>query len=167
MFKQLETVPLFKGLDTHTLDLLEPLFEPFSCAAETVIFEQGQRANYLYLILAGSVEVLYKPYDGPALTVTSLKAGSVVGWSAAIGNTVYTSGAICREDCQAIRMRGEDLHRLCTKEPESGQIIMNRLADSVSSRWDDAQNQIQVLLEKNISEIKSANRRRRRIRKER
>ena len=49
MFKALESVPLFKGLDEHTLHLLEPLFEPYSCPAGAIIFEQGDPAHYMYL----------------------------------------------------------------------------------------------------------------------
>jgi len=150
MFKELESVPLFKDVDDHILHLLEPLFEPFSCPAETVIFEQGDPAHYLYLLLEGAVEVLYKPYDGPPLTVTHLEQGTIFGWSAAIGNATYTSGAICREDCQAIRMSSRDLHNLCAREPEAGRIILDLLAESVSSRWQDAQNQIQLLLNTTI-----------------
>jgi len=152
MFKELESIPLFQGVDYGILQLLEPLFEPYSCPAGTVIFEQGDLAHYLYLILDGSIEILYKPYDGPPITVTNLAKGNIVGWSAAIGNSTYTSGAICKMDCQAIRMSGRDLHKLCAKEPEAGRIILNLLAESVSPRWEDAQSQIQQMLNKTISD---------------
>lgn len=166
MFKTLETIPLFKDVDELILRLLEPLFEPFECSTGTVIFEQGDPAHFLYLILDGIIEVLYKPYDGPALTITNLVPGSIVGWSAAVGNATYTSGAICKEDCQAIRMSGRDLHKLCAKEPEAGRIILNLLAESVSPRWHDAHSQIQTLLNNTVSAKQCANGRRRRVRKE-
>jgi CRP-like cAMP-binding protein len=151
MLRTLASVPLFKNLDENTLQLLEPLFELFSCTAGAVIFEQGQIAHYVYLLLSGTVEILYKPYDGPPLTVTNLEKDAIFGWSAAIGNTVYTSGAVCKDDCQTVRIRGRDLHELCAREPEAGRIILGLLADSVSSRWDDAQSQIQVLLNTTVS----------------
>ena len=166
MFKTLETVPLFKEVDDHILQLLEPLFEPFACPAGTVIFEQGDPAHFLYLILDGMIEVLYKPYDGPALTITNLAPGNIVGWSAAIGNATYTSGAICKEDCQTIRMSGRDLHKLCAKEPEAGRIILNLLAESVSSRWQDAKSQIHALLTNTVNARQCTKTRTRRKRKE-
>ena len=166
MLYTLESVPLFKDLDNAILELLEPLFEPYSCPAETVIFEQGDPAHFLYLILEGAVQVIYKPYDGPALTVTNLSQGNIVGWSAVIGNTTYTSGAVCKEDCQAIRVRSRDLHKLCAKEPEAGRIILDLLAESVSSRWQDAKEQIQVLLTTNVNSKRKNRRQTRRKRKE-
>jgi len=151
MFKALESVPLFRDLDEDILHLLEPLFEPYVCPAGTVIFEQGDPAHYLYLILSGSVEIRYKPYDGPSITVTNLCQGNIFGWSAAIGNAVYTSGTVCKEDCQAIRISGRDLRKLCSREPEAGRIILNLLAESVSLRWVDAKSQIQSLLNTTVN----------------
>ncbi len=151
MFKALESVPLFRDVDENILQLLEPLFEQFACTAGTVIFEQGDPAHYLYLILSGSVELRYKPYDGPSITITNISQGDIFGWSAAIGNTVYTSGTVCIEDCQTIRISNRELHKLCAREPEAGRIILNLLAKSVSSRWDDAESQIQSLLNTTIS----------------
>jgi CRP-like cAMP-binding protein len=126
MFKEFESVPLLKDLDDSILRLLD------RCLSHTVpygpvIFEQGEPARYLYLILAGAVEMLYKPYDGPQLTLTNLTQGSIIGWSAVVGNAAYTSGAVCKEDCTAIRMTGRDLQKLCVKEPEAGRIILDLL----------------------------------------
>jgi CRP-like cAMP-binding protein len=168
MFKQLDSVPLFKDIDDDILRLLEPLFEPFSCTAGAVIFGQGEPALYMYLILEGSVEMLYKPYDGPQITLTSLTQGSIIGWSAVIGNATYASKAVCREDLLAIRMAGRELHKLCATEPEAGRIILNLLADSVSSRWQDAREQIQTLLNSsvNASQCKNTRKRRKRLGKE-
>ena len=166
MFKSLDSLPLFKGLNDQTLQLLEPLFESYSCLAGEVIFEQGDPAHYLYLILEGIVEVRYKPYDGPPITITNLEQDSIIGWSAVIGNAAYTSGALCKKDCQAIRMSSRNLHGLCAKEPEAGRIILNLLAESVSSRWQDARNQIQLLLNSTVTARQCANTRKRRTRKE-
>ena len=165
MFKALDSVPLFKDLDNEILQLLEPLFEPYSCTAEMAIFEQGDPAHYLYLVLEGTVEMRYKPYDGPPITITNLPQGSIIGWSAVVGNATYTSGAVCKEDCQAIRMSKRDLHKLCAKEPDAGRIILDLLAESVSSRWHDAKSQIQVLLNETVSAKQCANSHKRRKRK--
>jgi CRP-like cAMP-binding protein len=166
MFKALDSVPLFKDVEDNILQILEPLFEFYSCPAEITIFEQGDPAHYMYILLDGSVEMLYKPYDGPPITITNLTQGSIIGWSAVIGNATYTSGAVCKDECQAIRMSSRDLHKLCAKHPEAGRIILDLLADSVSSRWHDAKSQIQVLLNETVSAKQSSISRHRRKRKE-
>lgn len=146
MLKSLASLSLFQNVDERTLSLFAELFEPFSCSSGTIIFEQGDRANYIYLLLSGSVEVRYKPYDGPPITITCLSKGHFFGWSAAIGNPTYTSGAVCKENCTAIRVRNTDLYDFCAREPEAGCIILDLLAQSVSNRWQNAQDQIHSLL---------------------
>ena len=151
MLEALESIPLFRKLEDDTLRMLAPLFESFSCPAGSTIFEQGDPADHIYLILEGTVEVHYKPYDGPAIMITTLSKGSIFGWSAAIGNASYTSGAVCKDACTAIRMKGRDLHHFYNQEPETGYIVLELLADAVSARWTNAKEQIQSLLSNSVS----------------
>ena len=146
MIATLHRIPLFEDLKEEHLQWLEPLFEPFSCRAGTAVIKQGAPADYLYLVMHGAVEVYYKPYDAPAITVTHITEGGVFGWSAVVGSERYTSSVISINELSAIRIHGEDLRRLCISHPEAGKIILDRLARAVSSRWKDAQEQVKSIL---------------------
>jgi CRP/FNR family cyclic AMP-dependent transcriptional regulator len=151
MLDTLSRVPLFDGLPVDELTMLEPLFQAFNFAEGDVIFEQGDFAVYLYLVVSGTVEITYKPYDDEPIGVGRVTAGNVFGWSALLGSTLYTSSAVSREPCATLRVRGEDLRFLCTDRPETGKLILDRLATSVSSRWHHAGEQISTILANNIS----------------
>jgi CRP-like cAMP-binding protein len=151
MLKDLRTIPPFEDLDEASLQLLEPIFHRFNCAAGTVVFDQGDPAIYLYLLQRGTVIVRYKPYDGPLLNLTQIPAGGVFGWSAVVGNPAYTSGAVAKEDVEAIRVRGADLRGLAVRYPEVGRIILDKLAAKVSTRWKDSNRQAREILEQAIS----------------
>lgn len=144
-----EKLPLSKGLCKETLEIIEPLFELCTCH-KGVVFEQGDPAIHLYLLIEGSVDILYKPYDAPAIAITRVKAGDVFGWSAIAGQRVYTSGAACRVKCEAIRIRGDALRKLCIQHPQTGEILLDRLAESVSSRWENAHTQVRDILAQGI-----------------
>ncbi|MGE5252148.1 MAG: cyclic nucleotide-binding domain-containing protein [Bacteroidota bacterium] len=146
MLERLIDIPLFEGFDSRQLDLLQPLFENFSCPENTVIFHQGDEAVFLYLILEGSAVIQYKPYDSPAITLTRLHSGDVFGWSAVVGNPAYSSSIVSEGPLEAIRMRGTDLVELCHKHPNTGSTILNRLARGVSGRWKDAHVQVKSML---------------------
>ena len=146
MFEALYSIPLFKELEPAQIDLLKPLFEQFSCAPETVIFEQGDPASYLYLLIKGEVVIRYKPYDGPPITLTRLRAGDVFGWSAVIGSPNYTSSIVSETQLECIRIKNIDLRTLIREHPETGAIFIDRLAMVVSSRWKNAHAQVQSLL---------------------
>ena len=132
------------------MDLLTPLFEPFSCDAGSIVLQQGKTAEYLYLITDGKVEILYKPYDGQPMTVTRVERGGLFGWSAVVGSEKYTSSAIAIEALEAVRVRGSDLRKFCVEHPEAGKLILENLARAVSSRWKDANDQVKSILEQGI-----------------
>ncbi|MBK7317838.1 hypothetical protein [Candidatus Villigracilis affinis] len=49
-------------------------------------------------------------------------------------------------EIETIRIRGSHLLALVRDHPETGKIIMDRLANVVSSRWKNARTQVQALL---------------------
>ena len=145
-------VTIFKELDADQLKLLKPLFEKFSCAPGTVIFQQGERAEFLYLLIHGKVGISFKPYDGMPITVTHVGKDGLFGWSAVVGSKKYTSSAVAIEAVEAVRVHGSDLRKLCRENPEAGKEILERLADGVSFRWKDAQKQVQSILIQGMKE---------------
>ncbi len=139
-------ISIFEGLSDRDMELLKPLFEPYSCPAGTTVIKQGAPVDYLYLLLSGKVEISYKPYDGNPITVTHMGAGGLFGWSAVVGSEKYTSSILAIEDLVAERIHGNELRKLCTDHPESGRAILEYLANTVSSRWKDASEQVRSIL---------------------
>lgn len=137
------------------MELLGPLFEPFSCQAGTVILQQGAPAEFLYFLTSGMVEMSFKPYDGNPITVTHVEKDGLFGWSAVIGSEIYTSSAIAIEDVEALRVHGSELRKFCVEHPDAGKDILERLADGVVSRWKDAHKQIKSLLAQGIGECEN------------
>jgi CRP/FNR family cyclic AMP-dependent transcriptional regulator len=143
---------MFEDLNENMISLLTPLFEVFSCQPGSIIFQQGDQAEYLYLVLDGKVDVSFKPYDGNPMTISHIDKGGLFGWSAVVGSNTYTSTALAIEDVQAFRIHGSDLLKFCREHPEAGKDILERLADGVSSRWKDAHKQVQSILLQGMNE---------------
>lgn len=139
-------VSFFEGFDENDMNLLRPLFERYACQAGTTILQQDAPADFLYLVVSGTVEMSYKPYDGSPITVSHVEKDGLFGWSAVVGSEKYTSSAIAIENVETVRVRGSELRKFCIENPEAGKAILERLADGVSSRWKDAHNQIKSLL---------------------
>lgn len=154
MLDALPYIPLFQGFNTFQIEIIKPLFEEYACTAETVIFEQGDPAKYIYLLIRGEVAIHFKPYDGPSLTLTRLRSGDVFGWSAVIGSPNYTSSIISETQIEAIRIQSDHLWALTGEHPEIGKTIINRLALIVSPRWENAHSQIQALFDSRREDLK-------------
>ena len=146
MLDSLPVIPLFEELSTEQSLMLMDAFESFVCPSGTVIFEQGDPAEYLYLILNGKAIISYKPYDGPRITITHLKDGDIFGWSAVVGGKKYSFSAASESDLESIRIHRDLLLKIISQHPDTGKIIIDRLALNVSPRWKNAHKQIEALI---------------------
>jgi CRP-like cAMP-binding protein len=145
-----DKLTLLKDLNAEQRQLLRPLFLPCDCYSGSILFEQGDRAEYLYIVVVGEVTIRYKPDDGPPITVTRVKPGGVVGWSAALGSRFYTSAAECTTYSQMLLVRGRDLRELCEQHPETGILILERLAEVIAQRLKNTHKQVMALLKQGL-----------------
>ena len=137
---------MFSDMNQEDVNLLTPLFERFSCPSGAQIIQQGQPADYLYLVVDGKAQVTYKPYDGIPITVAHVEKDGLFGWSAVVGSGSYTSSVTAIEDLETYRIHGNELRKLCVDHPEAGREILERLASVVSSRWKNSHEQVKAML---------------------
>ncbi len=133
-FQKYAPLAFFDGLVASDLDALAPFFTSITYVAGTVIFEQGDQAEYLYVVASGEVAIRYKPDDGPTMTVARIQPGNIFGWSAAMGNDKYTSGAVCSLDSEILCIRGDELRYLCRVNPRIGNVLLGYLSKVIVDR---------------------------------
>jgi CRP-like cAMP-binding protein len=138
---------LFQDLHPKHLTLLQPLFIPCEFTADSVLFDQGDPAENLFAVVNGEVVVNFKPEDGPIIVVARVQPGSIVGWSAALGSRRYTSSAVCTIYTQLLRVRGDDLRRLCLQHPDTGSVFLDRLATVIAERLHSTHDLVLSLLQ--------------------
>jgi CRP-like cAMP-binding protein len=148
--ENLAELPLFQGLNQEHLKFLALGVERENHAREALIFAQGDPALKLFILLEGRVAIRYKPYDGDVLPVAEINPNGVFGWSAALGRSTYTSGALCLDDSVMLSMRGETLKQLCVQHPETGVIILERLAEVIAQRLQNTHAHVIELLRNGV-----------------
>ncbi len=142
---------LIEGFTEDQINLLRPLIKDVIIETDQVIFDQGDRANFLYFVMEGKVSIRFNPEDGPVLSVAELDEGDVFGWSSALGSECYTSSAICTEGGVFIRMEGDELKNLCQEHPETGILILNRLAGVIAQRLRSTHEKVVELLHQGLN----------------
>ena len=152
MLAELIRFPLFKDLSSADLKIIAPLFHARKYPEGAIIIEQGEKAEHLYLLTQGEVVIRYKPYDGEPINLNRIRAGGVFGWSAVLGNPAYSSSVVCNTNCEVLVVCGDDLRELQYHHPQTGHLILDRLAQAVSSRWVDAQQQVKSMIRKGVKE---------------
>lgn len=143
---------LLEGFSQDQVEILSPIMVDVTYQTSQTVFEQGHRADYLYFVIDGRVSIRFKPEDGPVLVVADVREGGVFGWSSALGSACYTSSAICIRDGLFIRIAGEDLKTLCQEYPETGILILNRLAGVIAQRLRGTHEQVVRLLHQGLNQ---------------
>jgi CRP-like cAMP-binding protein len=142
---------LIEGFTKDQIKIFRPLIEDVRYETDQIIFEQGDRADYLYFVLEGKVSIQFNPDDGPVLCVSEVDQGGVFGWSAALGSEHYTSSAICEEGGIFVRMEGEKLKNLCQEHPETGILLLDRLAGVIAQRLKGTHEKVVELLNRGLN----------------
>jgi Fe-S cluster biogenesis protein NfuA/CRP-like cAMP-binding protein len=150
MLENLTRFPLFKDLSSADLKIISPLFHVRTYTKDAIIIEQGEKAVCLYLLTAGKVEIHYKPYDGESIKLTNLNPGNAFGWSSVLGNEVYSSSVVSVTNSEVLVICGRDLHDLRASHPQTGALVIDRLASSISARWTGAQKQVKSMIRKGV-----------------
>lgn len=151
----LRTLLLFQNLAPDEADLLYELFEPERYDPGVTIFHQGDKAQKLHVLLSGKVEIRFKPHDGETLTVAEIRTNGVFGWSAALGRKTYTSDAVTTVRGHGISVRGDQLRAFCEDHPATGAILLERLAEAVSTRVGVTYEKVVELLQQGVSSSKN------------
>ena len=142
---------LIEGFSEDQVEILKPIIEDVRFEEDQVIFQQGDLADYLYFVIDGGVSIRFKPDDGPVLNVAEVEQGGVFGWSSALGSQTYTSSAVCTECGLFIRLEGDNLKTLCQEHPETGILILNRLAGVIAQRLRGTHKQVVDLLHRGLN----------------
>ncbi|MEM6565757.1 MAG: cyclic nucleotide-binding domain-containing protein [Pseudomonadota bacterium] len=100
---------------------LIPLMDNKRCQAGEVLFLKGDRANQIYYISAGSVDI---PEVGK-----TLEAGTLFGEIGLFtpGRT-RTASAVCGEDCDLMVISDQDIEHHCLRNPTFGLYLTRLIA---------------------------------------
>lgn len=142
-----KSLAFFSQLTSDQIEILKPIFSPCKFPGGTTIFEQGEAAEFLYIVVSGEVVVNFKPDDGANIVVARVQAGGVVGWSAALHSRKYTSSAITEGDTVLLQVNGNDLRQICRQYPDIGKIIQDFLAAVIVERVRVTHAQVVALIE--------------------
>jgi CRP/FNR family transcriptional regulator, cyclic AMP receptor protein len=122
-------------LDPSQLRKLLPLAEEKEFAAETIIFPEGARSSFFYLIVSGDV-ALDRWLDHHTVRIQTLRAGDAMGWSALTSDARTHFQARALTPVSTVAFVGERLLAACDRDPRMGYPLMKRLLELVTERLD-------------------------------
>lgn len=130
----LKKIWLTASLEDHLLEKIRPLAQLRLFGENAVLFEQGQEADTLYLLLTGKVLLELKASDTIRISLEAMKPGDPFGWSAFVPGSLYTSTATCSEPCELITIAGMELREVMDEDHLLGYRIMEGIVKILQRR---------------------------------
>ena len=125
--------PFLKGLSDEHVEKLLAMASDVSFAADEIIFREGEKSDFFYLLLSGKVALEVRT-SGHTLRVQTLGVGDELGWSSFMEEEARRFQARALVRVHALRWEGAQLREACAEDRELGYDLEHRLLQVVSSR---------------------------------
>jgi CRP-like cAMP-binding protein len=134
MDQLIEEAPAFAGLAPAQLDLIAGCAQNVRAAAGEQLFRTGEQADVFYVIRQGAVALELHMPARDAVTLETLDAGDLVGWSWLFPPYRWEFDGRALEDTALISFDGACLRGKCDTDHELGYELMNRFAQVIIAR---------------------------------
>lgn len=135
----LAEVEILKGSPAWVFTLLAEHAEERRLARGALVVRQHGPADFVWILLEGSVEILLRfEIVGDLLVGVQRETGSVVGWSAFREPHLYTSSARCEQECRLLAVPRSAFEEIFARDPLVGANILRRVAATIDARLEGA-----------------------------
>ncbi|MBF2054548.1 MAG: cyclic nucleotide-binding domain-containing protein [Candidatus Sericytochromatia bacterium] len=131
--ESLQAVSLFQHFNPDQLAQVQSLGQHLSLPANTSVFEQGDPADCLYVILEGEVRVLGKDPSGQEVELSTLGPGDFFGELALVDGGTRSAAVRSLSPCAFFILNREGFIRVLTGSPELLSTVLADISSKVRS----------------------------------
>ncbi len=135
----LATVPLFQGAPVRALEIVAGVVRPRRFPTETVLFQEGDAGDALYVLSAGLVKLSKVDLGGHEKTLALLQPPEFFGEMALLGEATRSATAITLAPVTAYLLFRDDFQRLMAEYPTISLNLTTTLAERLRGMDDEAQ----------------------------
>jgi CRP/FNR family transcriptional regulator, cyclic AMP receptor protein len=130
----LRDVRVFEGLPADALELIAGCGSNVGFRSDEMLFREGDPADTFYVLRHGRVALeTFVPARGP-VTIETIEAGDVIGWSWLFPPFRWHFDARALIDVRATAFDGACLRGKCETDPRLGYELMSRFAQVLIER---------------------------------
>lgn len=144
----LRRFPFFAGLTDEELKSIAMISDEKHYEANTFIFRERDKADKLYVLLEGTVDIMVDT-DEEGLrheTVSTLSPGDAFCWSAVVEPHILTASAFAATPTNVIAVDGAGLRAMFELDCHLGYRVLQKAAQLVSNRLKDTRIQMLSLV---------------------
>ena len=157
MIRGLKTFKLFSRLPDEELACLAGVMEEKIFPAGTVILQEGDPGDHMYLLLEGTVEVLKTTLFGDPYVTASLKDSyhCSFGEMALIEQGTRSATVRAKTDCRTLALSAEEFQRFCREYPAIGVELLMAVSATLVRNLRAENENLKIVYQALIEEIEA------------
>ena len=142
----LEAHDVFGFLRPDQIRTVSETSAPVNFFAGKTVYRRGERAEYLYIILAGQVSLRLPGKKGVSVLVDELVEGAMFGSCVCLDLDTYTLNAQCTEDSRLLKVEAPVLKKLMDEDLQMGYALQKMISKTYFKRYIDTVGKLQTLV---------------------
>lgn len=127
-------LPLWAGLPADARAELVSSLEPMALLGGGELFVQGEPADALYVLVAGSVGISSRDHAGQTRRIARISPPETIGEMGVISGAPRSATAVALRDSVVLRLSGQAFERLVERWPHAALYVARLLADRLRVR---------------------------------
>jgi CRP-like cAMP-binding protein len=144
--EHLNKVEVFNGLDSSQFSAVKDCCQVKTYTKGEKIFGDKETAHFLWAVIEGGVDLRFDlpgRKSSEEMTITTISAGKVFGWSSFAPPYKYRLSAYCAsKECQLIEINKDSLIKVFEAHPLIGYRVMTNVAKVIGTRFQQLQDEV-------------------------
>lgn len=133
--KTLRRIPWFGDLTQAQIECLASIATLHEFEAGDILFKEGDREDYLYVLLEGQVVLEVEVPTRGQVPIYTAEILDIIGWSSMTPIVRQRTASACAtQSGLLLGINSKLLEQMCEEDHELGYIVMRRLANVVANR---------------------------------
>ncbi|MHB8876185.1 MAG: cyclic nucleotide-binding domain-containing protein [Myxococcaceae bacterium] len=138
----LRAVPIFGGLEGHSLDRVVDVLQERTFRAGTVIFNEGELGREMYVLREGEVEIQRESSSGKPVPIVRLGPGETFGEMTLVELQPRSATVVATKAVKTLSLTNLDLYNLYRDDNYAYVIVLQNICRMLSRRLRKADGRI-------------------------
>ena len=141
----LRRYPYFTAAQDDGLRALAMICEEVAVPAGTVMYREDDKADKLYILVDGEIDIQYTLGSGELRTVDTIVPGELLMWSALVEPYKSTAVVTARQNSRLIAVDSDKLRAYCATDQLVANDVLRHLTKMLATRLEGARIQLATI----------------------
>lgn len=137
---------VFDFLRPDQVDALSNAAEVVNLSAGELVYQQGDPADYFYIVRAGQVSLRLPGRGNTSLLIDQIGPGGIFGSCVSLEMQACNVTARSATETELLRIRTEALRSLLDDDPRMGYMIQSKISENYFNRYLEAMRKLQAIV---------------------